>query len=575
MASSTDVRDHPSMNCPDRLDVFIKELADTKAKFPDGQNAHIIREELHHIIQGLLMDLSSKYRLFQNALVHQGGSMVEGTKIGQADEFDYVFVLPALQQQLLWKDCKPFFAEDYDINIQSTKLVLTMKELLFMDDILFPDWCDQEENERWRRDLMIFKDQKNPFRDEIAGMVSEAIHRSLKSLVDNFPKWKYVSRLKYPSGRTYLQILKFTDTGGSETFVSVDICLAVQIPYRSTDSETLQLLFDFWSINVISCSRRSESLWEISTFSSLPLHSNEVRCYRVLKYLIQTFLESYFDMYTMEYKAVIGTYTLKTLILKAITESENKWELHHLGQRVLEILDLIRQDLVTVRNEESSSQPLKWHPLKVSMDYSLHPVSAEPALFPRSTLYDSRKASKETIFQHPEAIENQVSTLIELLLEVRGTDQGREHMLSQIEAIESLKVSLKNGAHQMPVMETLKDRKKSDKSGVYNKFLSIWHVIDREDFKAFMRMSKFSIPVQPEGKDDDCVVLPKTFRVSTFLNCCLFKKETYEDDSVELMEMDVFDHGDWQQVVCWNVNESVNLRSVLPVELCSFCASHN
>ena len=109
MASSTDVRDHPSRNRPDRLDLFIKELADTKAKFPDGQNAHIIREELHQIIQGLVMNLSSKYRLFQNAVVHQGGSMVEGTKIGQADEFDYVFVLPALQKQLVRERLQALF----------------------------------------------------------------------------------------------------------------------------------------------------------------------------------------------------------------------------------------------------------------------------------------------------------------------------------------------------------------------------------------------------------------------------------------------------------------------------------
>lgn len=38
----------------------------------------------------------------------------------------------------------------------------------------------------------------------------------------------------------------------------------------------------------------------------------------------------------------------------------------------------------------------------------------------------------------------------------------------------------------MFVMEILKDWKKSDKSGVYNKFLLIWYVIDREDFKVFM-----------------------------------------------------------------------------------------
>ena len=574
MASKTDGEGYSSSSCPNQLDLFITELADTKAKFPDGENAHIIREELHQIIEGTLLDLSGKYRLFHNAVVQQGGSMVEGTKIGQPDEFDYVFVLPALQEQLVWKNGKPFCANDYDINIQSTKLILTMKELSFMDDILCPAWCDEDENEQRRSDQLIFKDGKSPWRDQIAAMVSEAIHRSLQLLVEKFTKWKHVARLKYPSGKTYLQILKFTGADVSETFVSVDMCLAIQIPYSSPNSEPLQLLFEFWSINCISCSRRSESPWETSTLRSLPIDSVEKRCYRVLKYLIQTFLESHFDMYTMEYKAVIETYTLKTMILKGLMESEKKWELHHLGQKVLEILDLLRQDLATLKSKKSSSEPLKQHPLVVSMDYSLHPLSAEPALFPRSKLYNSRKALSDPIFQRPEAIEDQLSTLIELLLMVRDTDEGRQHMLSQIEAIERLKIILKDGTYQIPVMEVLKDREKSTKSGVYNNFLLIWQVIEREDFKACMRMSKFGISVQPDGKQDDCIVFPKTFPVLAFLNCCLFKKaEAHEVEGIEIMEMDVFDHGDWKQVVCWNVNESVDLSSIIPGELCSFCAS--
>ena len=156
---------------------------------------------------------------------------------------------------------------------------------------------------------------------------------------------------------------------------------------------------------------------------------------------------------------------------------------------------------------------------------------------------------------------------------VRDTDEGREHILSQIEAIESLKMSLKNGAHEISIMHALKDREENSKSGVYNNFLLIWHVIEKDDLKAFMRLGKFSIPVQPKEKDDDCVVFPKTFPVQAFLNCSLFKKQVRQDDRIELMEMDVFDHSDWKQVVCWNVNESVNLCSILPLELCSFCAS--
>lgn len=62
---------------------------------------HIIREELHQIVEDTVLDLSGKYRIFHNAVIQQGGSMVEGTKIGQPDEFDYVILLPALQEQLV------------------------------------------------------------------------------------------------------------------------------------------------------------------------------------------------------------------------------------------------------------------------------------------------------------------------------------------------------------------------------------------------------------------------------------------------------------------------------------------
>lgn len=577
MAAKADDEDCSSTGFPNQLDLFLTELAETKAKFPDDENTHIIREELHQIVQDTVLDLSGKYRLFHNAIIQQGGSMVEGTKIGQPDEFDYVVLLPALQEQLITpKEGEAFYAEDYDINVQSTKLPLRMKELSFLDDILCPDWCDEGENERRRSDQLIFKDGKSPWRDEIAAMVSVAISRSLEATLVRFQKWKCVARLKQPSGRTYLQVLKFTNADGLEIFVSVDICLAIKIPYKSAESDPLQLLFEFWSINVISCSRRSESPWEISKLSSLPLNSVEKRCYRILKYLIQTFLESHFDIYTMAYKVVIETYTVKTVFLKVLTESEKAWQPHHLGEKILQILGLIKQDLITVKTGKSSSDALRLHPLKVSMDYCLHPVSAEPALFPRSKLSQSGsgKTAMEPIFQRPEAIEDQVSTLIELLLMVRDTEEGRQHFLSQIEAIGILKVLLKDGTFQVPVMETLKDREKNNKSGVYNSFLMIWHVLDREDFKASMRMGKFGIVVQPEGKEDDCIVFPKTFPVLKFLSCRLFDKGADKDDEIEVMEMDVFDHGDNKQVVCWNVNESVNLNSVIKGKLCSFCASN-
>jgi len=576
MAVRTESQNHANCGSTDQLDLFLLELAETKAKFPDDRNAQQLCKELNQIVERTVMDLSGKYQLFYNAVVQQGGSMAEGTKIKEPDEFDYVLVLPTLQQQLVtMKEGKPFFAEDYDIYKQSTKLPLRMNDPSFMDDILCPEWCDREENEKSRNQQLIFKDSKSPWRDEITAMVSVVIHRSLKTAVERFPNWKYVARLKYPSGRTYLQILKFSNADGLEYFISVDICLAIQIPYNNADSVPLQLLLEFWSINVVSCSRRSESQWETSKFCSLPLDSIEKRCYRLLKYLIQTFLESRFDIYSMTYKTVLETYVLKTMFLKELMESKMNWEPHHLSQKVLEILGSIKQDLSMVKSGESSSDPLKLHPLKVSMDYSLHPVSAEPALFRRSKLSSiTRKAASEPIFQRPEAIEDQLSTLIDLLI-LSNTDEGRQHFLSQIEAIEKLKMLLKDGTYQIPILEILQDQAENTKSGIYNGNLSLWHVLDREDLKLYMRSSSFGIVVQPDGKQDDCIVFPKTFAILKFLNCSLCSTNAEEDDETEIMELDVFDHGDSNQVVCWNVKEAVDLRSIVGGKHCSYCVSRN
>ena len=222
MAANADGAEYSNTGHPNRLDLFLTELAETKAKFPDDENAHIIREELNRIVLDTVVDLSGKYRVFYNAVIQQGGSIVEGTKIGQPDEFDYVVVLPALQEQLVTpRGGEAFYAEDYNINYQTTKLPLKLKELLFLDDILCPDWFDKEENESRRRNQLIFKDGKSKWRDEIAAMVSVAISRSLEATLVKFQKWKYVTRLKQPSGRTYLQVLKFTNSDGLEIFVSV------------------------------------------------------------------------------------------------------------------------------------------------------------------------------------------------------------------------------------------------------------------------------------------------------------------------------------------------------------------
>lgn len=547
----------------DQLDLTLQKLAETRARFPDDKNAKVIQDELNHILMESISDLSDKYRLFKGAKIQEGGSMTDGTKIGSPDEFDYLIEVPALQDQLvMMKENKPFFADDYSMEIQSTKLFLKIQDLSFLEDILCPEWCEDEENKTRKENQMIFKDGKSPWRDEIACMVSVAIHRSLEATLKKFPKWKHVARLKCPAGKTFLQILKFND----EIFVSVDICLSIKIPYHSTSQVPLMLLFEFSSINTVNCSRRSDSEWENAALSRLEVDSVEKQCYRILKYLFQTFLESNLDINTFEYKAVIETYVLKTTFLKVLCESQERWPANQLGKRVLEILCMIRDDLGQVAKERSANGQVLLHPLQVSMDYNLHPMSDEPALFRRSKVLNPKgKTANEPIFKRPKAIEKQVETVINLLLMVNHTQDG-DHFFAILKSIDQVKSLLKIGTFQEPIMESLMER--NDKSGVYNNFLLIWDVTDREEFKSFFRASKFGIIVHPEGKKDDCVVFPKSFSILNCLQCRLFEQADDDTNAVELLEMDVFDT---KQVVCWNVKENVDLYLFVKSGKCTSC----
>lgn len=58
MAGKTDGADCSDSGSMDKLDLLLKEIAETKANYPDNENAGIVRDELHHIIQEAVYDLS-------------------------------------------------------------------------------------------------------------------------------------------------------------------------------------------------------------------------------------------------------------------------------------------------------------------------------------------------------------------------------------------------------------------------------------------------------------------------------------------------------------------------------------
>ena len=82
----------------------IVERFEKKAKFEDESEAELIREKLEQFVTNILAGVEKRDKRFQSTLI-QSGSVYEGVKVCQPDEFDFMIRIDSLADKPLFRPC--------------------------------------------------------------------------------------------------------------------------------------------------------------------------------------------------------------------------------------------------------------------------------------------------------------------------------------------------------------------------------------------------------------------------------------------------------------------------------------
>lgn len=323
---------------------IVKEF-ERKARFKDEKEADLIREKLETLVISILTKVEQRDERFESTLI-QSGSVYEGTKVRQPDEFDFMVKLNSLTNKPSFHQCEK--REGY------VKLAL-------------------EETE-WRE-----------FRDEEGFFSPNMVCRHFKKLVNEclseaeVPKELQIRRasqelLRGSWGPVFSDILGssgaedsasgviysethgpattlYIDWKGGETYkdlpVSVDLTLTIEYPssslpvqLRSIPQEAEAILrecgfqvvpaaFDMWRVSFSTAERRM--------LTSAP--DGFKTCYRVLK----TLRDDISEKLQLE-SSLLPSYMFKTVLLSELFSKPTRfWENEILSQRIIHVLEIVLQ----------------------------------------------------------------------------------------------------------------------------------------------------------------------------------------------------------------------------------------
>lgn len=74
------------------------------ARFEDESEAELIREKLKQFMTNILAEVEKREKRFQSTLI-QSGSVYEGLKVRQPDEFDFMIRIDSLTDKPLLRPC--------------------------------------------------------------------------------------------------------------------------------------------------------------------------------------------------------------------------------------------------------------------------------------------------------------------------------------------------------------------------------------------------------------------------------------------------------------------------------------
>ncbi|XP_078360974.1 cyclic GMP-AMP synthase-like receptor [Oculina patagonica] len=321
-----------------------------KARFEDESEAELIREKLERLVSNILAQVENRDERFQSTLIHSG-SVYEGVKVGQPDEFDFMIRVDSLMDKPSFHSCDK--GEGY------FKLALNehgWKEFNDEQGFFSPNLLRRH-----------FKKLVNESLSDVEVPGGLRIQRASQNLLDDSNSWGPVyldllgnsSGQENPSGVMYSEThgpatTLYIDWQGGESYsnlrISVDLTLTLEYPtfklpvQLANLPQEIDLILQKSGFHVVPAGfdvwRISFSMAEKEILSSSP--GGFKACYRVLKIV----REGVSDRLGLD-PSLVPSYIFKTVLLSQfLATPDHFWEKDLRSQTIIQTLELVLQGLV-------------------------------------------------------------------------------------------------------------------------------------------------------------------------------------------------------------------------------------
>ena len=342
----------------------IVEYFENKARFEDESEAELIREKLETLVTNILAQVAKRDKRFQSTLV-KSGSVYEGAKVCQPDEFDFMIRVNSLTNKPSFHSC-----EKGDGYVKLAQDGHEWEEFKDAEGFFSPNLLSR-----------FFKKLVNKSLTDVEIPEGLAIRRTRKTLFKE-TWWPVYSELLGSSGEENQSGVMYSESHGPATtlyvgwqggssyrnlIISVDLTLTLDYPISKLPVQLAELPqeangilqrcgfhvvpagFDSWRI--------SFSMAEKEFLTSSP--DGFKQCYRVLKIARDVVSEKLgWD------SSLVPSYMFKTVLLSQLFTTGHSWEKEFRSQRIIHLLELVLQG-VTQEKIQSFFLP-KYNLLSVS-----------------------------------------------------------------------------------------------------------------------------------------------------------------------------------------------------------------
>ena len=346
----------------------IVERFEKKGRFEDESEAELIREKLEQFVTNILAEVKKRDKRFQSTLI-KSGSVYEGAKVCQPDEFDFMIRIDSLTDKPIFRPCDK--GEGY--------------VKLFLDE---QGWEEFKDDEGFFNPHMLsrfFKKLVNASLSDAEvpeGLAFEQVGEEMygtwwpvySELLGNVDGQESSSVMYNESHGPATTLTIYWQGGDSYRNLAVSVDLTLTLGYQNSKlpveltklSQEINPILQKCGFHVVPAGfdswRISFSMAEKEILASSP--DGFKTCYRVLKVMRDEISESVgWD------SSLIPSYMLKTVLLSELfTTDRYRWDKDCRAQSIIKVLELAlegvktekissfviaRQNLLTVADHEN------------------------------------------------------------------------------------------------------------------------------------------------------------------------------------------------------------------------------